>query len=67
MNEGELVWRMFWTLNGAISNIWGRRFNTIWNAAISLGSYSLLVTESEQKIHNKRLKGDTFRVAPGVP
>jgi len=29
--------------------------------------YSLLVTESEPKTHNKRFKGDTFRVAPGAP
>jgi hypothetical protein len=31
------------------------------------GPYSLLVTESEAKTHNKRLKGDTFPVAPGAP
>jgi hypothetical protein len=28
---------------------------------------SLLVTESEPKTQNKRLKGDTFRDAPGAP
>jgi hypothetical protein len=31
-----------------------------------LGPYSLLVTESEPKTHNKRPKGDTFRFAPGA-
>jgi len=45
----------------------GRRFNTIRNTALSLGNYSLLVTKSEPKTHNKRLIGDTFRVAPCEP
>ena len=29
--------------------------------------YRLLVTVSEPKTHNQRLKGDSFRVAPGAP
>jgi hypothetical protein len=29
-----------------------------------LGPYTLLAAESELKTHNKRLKGNTFRIAP---
>jgi len=44
-------WRLFWKLTEATGNIWGWRFNTIRNAALSLGPYSLLVTESEPRRH----------------
>ena len=43
---------MFWTLTEAINKIGARRFNAIWNAALSLSPFSLLVTESEPKTHN---------------